>query len=128
MGPCIITCPCHNSTVTIGYSIHNADISKLLTHTMPHTLSAICPEQRKPGFICEENPTPTSQTPLNVSICPLKSVTKTNCSHVATPVRTTSMQMNFRETISDSLCINSLVMQQTVEAAVRVAGLRRSWR
>ena len=29
----------------LGYSIHNIDISKLLTNTKPHTLSAICPEQ-----------------------------------------------------------------------------------
>ncbi len=48
----------------------------------------------------------------NVSICPLKSVTKTNCSQVETPMRTKSMQMmSFPETVSDSLCRNSLVMQ-----------------
>ncbi len=50
-------------------------------------------------------------SPVNVSICPLKSVTTTNCSQVETPMRTTSMQMNFPETISDSLCRNYLVMQ-----------------
>ncbi|ROI15373.1 hypothetical protein DPX16_12925 [Anabarilius grahami] len=47
----------------------------------------------------------------NVSICPLKSVTTTNCSQVETPMRMTSMQMSFPETVSDSLCRNSLVMQ-----------------
>ncbi len=73
-------------------------------------LSAICPAQWKPGFIREENTSPKCQTPLNVSICPLKSVTTTNCSQVETPMRTTSMQMSFPETVSDSLCRNSLVM------------------
>ena len=38
-------CPYHNPTATMGHSIHNVDISKPLTHTTPHTLSAICPEQ-----------------------------------------------------------------------------------
>ncbi len=54
-------------------------------HTTPYTLSAICPVQSKPGFICEENTSPKCQTPSNVSICPLKSVTTTNCSQVETP-------------------------------------------
>ncbi len=49
--------------------------------------------------------------PSNVSICPNKSVTTINCSQVETPMRTTSMQMSFPETVSDSLCRNSLVMQ-----------------
>ncbi len=47
----------------------------------------------------------------NVSICPLKSVTMTNCNQVETLMRTTSMQMSFPETVSDSLCKNYLVMQ-----------------
>ncbi len=38
-------CPYHNPTATMGPSIHNVDISKLLTHTMLYTLSAICPVQ-----------------------------------------------------------------------------------
>ncbi len=47
----------------------------------------------------------------NLSIFPLKSVTMTNCSQVKTPMRTTSLQMSFPETVSDSLCRNSLVIQ-----------------
>ncbi len=85
-------CPYHNPTATMGHSIHNVDISKLLTHTAPYTLSAICPVQWKPGFIREENTSPKCQMPSNRSICPLKSVRTTNCSQVETPMRTTSMQ------------------------------------
>ncbi len=103
------TCPYHNPTATMGHSIHNVDIHKPLTHTTPYMLSAICPVQWKPGFICEENTSPKWQMPLNVSICSLESVTKTNCCQ--TPMRMTSMQMNFPETVSDSLFRNSLVMQ-----------------
>ncbi len=95
-------CPYHDPTATMGHSIHNVDISKPLTHMTPNMLSAICPVQWKPGFIREENTSPKCQTPLNVSICPLKSVTMTNCSQVETPMRTTSMQMSFPETVSDS--------------------------
>ncbi len=100
-------CPYHNPTTTIVRSIQNVDISKPLTHMMPYTLSTICPIQWKPGFILEENTSPKCQTPSNVSIIPLKSVTTTNCSQVETPMRKTS----FPETVSDSLCRNSLIMQ-----------------
>ncbi len=71
-------CPYHNPTATMGHSIHNVDISKPLTHTTRYTLSAICPLQWKPGFIREEKTSPKCQTPSNVSMCPLKSVTVTN--------------------------------------------------
>ncbi len=104
-------CPYHNPTATMGHLIHNVDISKPLTHTMPYTLSAICPVQWKPGFIREENTSLKCQMPSNVSICPLKSVTMTNCSQVETPMRMTSMQMSFPEKVSGSLCRNSLVIQ-----------------
>ena len=30
--------PYHNPTITMGHSIHNVDISKLLAHTMPHVV------------------------------------------------------------------------------------------
>ncbi len=105
------TCPYHNPTATMGHSIRNIDIMKPLTHTMSCTLSAIWPVQWKPWFIREKNISPKCQTPSNVSICPLKSVKTTNCSQVKTLMRKTSMQMSFPQTVSDSLCRNSLVMQ-----------------
>ncbi len=92
-------CPYHNPTATMGHSIHNVDISKPLTHTTSYTLSAICPIKWKPGFIHEENTSPKCQTPSNVSICPLKSVTAMNCSQVKIVMRTTSMQMSFPEMV-----------------------------
>ncbi len=95
----------------MDHSIHNVDISEPLNHTMPYTLSAICPVQWKPGFIREEITSRKCQMPSNVSICPLKSVMATKCSQVETPMRTTSMQMSFPETVSDSLYRNYLVMQ-----------------
>ncbi len=124
------TCPYHNPTTTMGHSIHNVDISKPLTHMTPYTLSAICPVQWKPGFICEENTSLKCQTPSNLSICPLKSVTMTNCSQIETPIRTTSMQISFSET-SLTVCAEILwLCKPIVAAAVRVNGLRwsRRWR
>ncbi len=119
-----VRCPYHNPTTTMGHSIHNIDISKPLTHTTLYMLSAICPAQWKPGFIREENTSPKCQTPSNVSICLLKSVTTTNCIQVETPMRTPSMQMSFPETFKEILWL----CKPIVTAAVRVAGLRRSWR
>jgi hypothetical protein len=74
-------------------------------------LFVICPVQLKPGFIREEHTSPACQWPSKVNIFPLKSVT--------TLVRTTSTQMSFPETVSDSLCRNS-----SVSSAVRVVGLQ----
>ncbi len=91
------TCPYHNPTATMGHSIHNVDISKPFTHTTPYTLSAIYPVQWKTGIHpWREHLSKVS----NVSNCPLKSVMTTNCCQVETPMRTTSMQMSFPETVS----------------------------
>ena len=73
------TCPYHNPTATMGHSVHNVDISKLLAHMTPYMLSRICQVQLKPGFIREEHTSPACQWPSKVSICPLMLVTTPNC-------------------------------------------------
>ncbi len=109
-------CPYHNPTTTMGHSIHNGDISKPLTHTTPYTLSVICPVQWKPGFIREENTSPKTQTPSNVSICPHKSVTTTNCSQVETPMRMTSSRWaSLRRFLTD--CAEILWLCKPIVAA-----------
>ncbi len=121
-------CPYHNPTATMDHSIHNIDISKPLTHTTPYTLSAICPIQWKPGFIREENTSPKCQTPSNVSLCSLKSVTTTNCSQVETRWgRWACRWASLRQFLI--VCAEILwLCKPIVAASVWVAGLRLSWR
>ncbi len=119
----IYACPYHNPTATMGHSIHNIDISKTLHHTTPYMLSAICPVQWKPGFIREENTSPKCQTPSNVSICPLKSVTTTRPRWGRRSCKWASLRWFL------TVCAEILwLCKPIVAAAVRVAGLRRSWR
>ncbi len=78
------TCPYHKPTASMGHSIHNVDICKPLTHTTP-----VChlPCTVKTGIhLWRVNTSPKCQTPSNVSICPLNSVTTTNCSQVEIPM------------------------------------------
>ncbi len=95
---------------------------------MPYTLSAIYPLQWKLGFIREENTSTKYQTPSNVSVCPLKSVTSTNYSQVKTrwgwrACRWASLKRFL------TVCAEILwLCKPIVAAAVWVAVLRRSWR
>ncbi len=102
-------CPYHKPTATMGYTTHNIDISKPLTHTTPYTLSALYSENRDSSVWIEH----LSKVPdaIECEHLPTQSVMTTNSSQVETPMRTTSMQMRFPETVSDSLCRNYLVMQ-----------------
>ncbi|KAJ8395385.1 hypothetical protein AAFF_G00033700 [Aldrovandia affinis] len=95
----------------MGHFVHNVDISTPLSHATPYMPSANCPVQLKPGFIREEDPSPACQWPLKVNSCPLTSVMTPDCSQVKTLVRTSSVQMSFPETVSDSLCRNSSIVQ-----------------
>ncbi len=122
-------CPYHNSTATMGHSIHNIDINKPLTHTMPYTLSAICPVQWKPGFICEE------RTPLQSA----KRHRMWAFAHSSRLRRWTAVRsrprwgrracrwVSLRRFLT--VCAEILwLCNPIVAAAVRVAGLRQSWR
>ena len=62
-----------------------------------------------PSVLNGENTSTMCQTPSNVSICTLKSVTTAYCSQVDTSMRTRNIQISFPETVSDSLRRNSVV-------------------
>ena len=103
-------CPYHSPTATMGHSVHNVEISKLLANTTPYMLSAICSVQFKPGLICEEFLSRACQWPSKVSICPLL-VTTLNCSQVKTLVTMTRKQMSVPEMVYDSLCKDYFVVK-----------------
>ena len=107
-------CPYHKPMAIFG-TLFTTLISANRSPTQCHT--RCLPSARlKPGSICEEHTSPACQWPSKVSICPLKSVTMPNCSQIKTLVRTTSTQMSFHETVSDSLCRNSSVGQTTISS------------
>ncbi len=83
----------------------------------------------KTRFICEENTSPKSQMPSNVSICPIKSVTMTNCSQDRDPDEDDEHADElpwdgFWQFGQKFFCYANWFLQQLS----RVAGLRRSWR
>ncbi len=84
-----------------------------ITHTMPYTLSTICPVQWKPGFIREENTSPNCQTASNVS----------------TTSYDDELQSSRDPEETTTVCAEILwLCKPIVAAAVRAAGLRWSWR
>ncbi len=78
-----VCCPYHNPTATMGHLIHNIGISKPLTHTL--TLPSALYSENHDSSV--KRTPPKCQTPSNVSIFPLKSVTTMNCSQVEPPMR-----------------------------------------
>ncbi len=122
-------CPYHNPTATMGHSIHNVDIIKPLTHMMPYTLSAICPVQWKPGFIREENTSPKCQMPSNVEHLPTQVSYDDELQSGRDPDEDDEHADELPETVSDSFVQKFFgYANRLLAAAVRVAGLRRSWR
>ncbi len=102
--------PYHNPTATMGHSIHNID-NKQTAH--PHdAIHAVCHLPCTVKTRIHPWREHLSKVPDAIECEHLpKSVTTTNCSQVETPMRMTSMQMSFPETVSDSLCRNYLLMQ-----------------
>ena len=98
-------CPYHNPTTSMGHSVHNADISKLLatqhhTHCLPSALYS------------ENQDSSMKRTILQSARSAIKGEhLPTQVGYDDKLVRMTSMQMSFPEMVSDSLCRNSLVMQ-----------------
>lgn len=79
-------------------------IELVLIYRAIHWLNEYC-DRSSAATICLMQ----CNTKSNVSICPIKFATMTNCSHVEALMRTTSMR--FSTTASDHLYWNSLVMQ-----------------
>ncbi len=118
-------CPYHNPTATMGHSIHNIDISKPLPYTTPYSLFTFCPVQGKPGLIHEENTSPKCQTPSNVSICHSSWLRWRTA--VRPRPRWACRWASLRRFLT--VCAEILwLCKPIVAAAVRVAGLGRSWR
>ncbi len=120
-------CPYHNPTATMGHSIHNVDISKPLTHTTPHTLSAICPVQWKLGFIHEEIQSARRHRMwafAHSSRLRQRTAVRSRPRWGRRACRWASLRR-----FLTVLCRNSLVMQtDCLQQLTGVAGLRRSWR
>lgn len=85
--------------------LYCSSLAKPLTHSTPYKPCAICLAQRNLDCIPEDT-SPTCQTPSNGSICPLKLA---HGSQLA--AQRSSVQSSFPQTVSDSLCRTSLVVQ-----------------
>ncbi len=122
-------CPYHNPTATMGHSIHNVDFSKPLTHTTPYTLSAICPVQ------CKNRDSSVKRTPLqsarrhrmwafaHSSRLRWRTAVRSRPRWGQRACRWASLRWFL------TVCAEILwLCKPIVAAAVRVAGLRRSWR
>ncbi len=119
-------CPYHNPTATMGHSIHNIEISKPLTHTTPYMLSALYSENLD---------SPVKRTPLqSTRRHRMWAFAHSSQSRRLTAVRPrprwgrrSCKWASLRRFLT--VCAEILwLCKPIVAAAVRVAGLRRSWR
>ncbi len=121
-------CPYHNPTATMGHSIHNIDISKPLTHTMPYS--------------CLPSALYSINRDSSVKRTPLQSARRHRMwafAHSSQLRRRTAVRSRPRwgwrasrwASLRQFLTVCAEIFwlcKPIVEAAVWVAGLRRSWR
>ncbi len=122
-------CPYHNSTATMGHSIHNIDISKPLSHTTPYTLSAICLySENRDSSVKRTSPLQSARRPRIWAFAHSSQLRWRTAVRLRPRWgRWTYRRVSLRRFLT--VCAEILwLCKPIVAAAVRVSGLRRSWR